>query len=479
MKPEASESFYFSTAFGVSSEDLRAVLSEALRRGGDFAEIFIQHHSGSFVGFEDGAVNRAYVQVDLGAGVRVLKGDQTGYAYTEDLKRESLLRAAGTAASIADHGACKVVAPWARGVAVGGLYPTQRLFAQVLPQAQIGLVRRVGEKLASRDRRVVKASVSFAGEDEVVLVANSEGVLVEDTRPMTHLLAACVMEQDGKRESNAYAQSRRAGMEMYDEALLDEIVEQAVARTAFLFDAGSPPAGDMPVVLAPATSGILLHEAMGHGFEADFNRKGVSIFSSMLGKTITSPFVNIVDSGLIPGARGSIHIDDEGVPAQRTVLVENGKLVSYLHDRLSAAHYQVSPTGNGRREDFRCPPLPRMRVTMMDSGPHDPREIIAAVSKGIYAVDFANGEVAIGAGDYSFYVKSGFLIEDGKLTRPIKDVNLIGNGPDTLSKVMMVGNDSAIDVGTWACGKEGQSVPVGLGMPTVLVSSITVGGVNA
>jgi TldD protein len=479
MSPSTSETSYFSRAFGVSSEDLRAALTEALTRGGDFAEIFLQHRSGSFAGFEDGAVNRAYVQVDLGAGVRVLKGDQTGYAYTEDLGRDSLLRAAATAASIAAGGPLKSVMPWATGVDVDGLYPKKRLFAPVLPEPQLSLVRRVGENLAARDPRVVKASVSFSGEDEVILVANSEGVMVEDTRPMTHLVASCVMEQGGRRESNTYSRSRRAGMELYDEALLDEITREAVARTAFLLDAGASPAGDMPVVLAPATSGILLHEAMGHGFEADFNRKGVSIFASMLGKNIASPYVTIVDSALVPGARGSIHVDDEGVPGQRTVLVEGGKLVSYLHDRLSAAHYGLAPTGNGRREDFRSPPLPRMRVTTMESGPHEPQEIIASVKKGIYAMDFANGEVAIGAGDYSFYVKSGFLIEDGKLTRPIKDVNLIGNGPDSLAKVTMVGNDSAIDAGTWTCGKDGQSVPVGLGMPTVLVSSITVGGVNS
>ncbi|MCP4676158.1 MAG: TldD/PmbA family protein, partial [Deltaproteobacteria bacterium] len=238
-------------------------------------------------------------------------------------------------------------------------------------------------------------------------------------------------------------------------------------------------AGEMPVVLAPATSGILLHEAIGHGMEADFNRKGTSIYSTMIGKKVAEDFVTIVDTALEPKSRGAIHVDDEGVAGQRTLLVENGKLVSYLHDRISARHYKVDPTGNGRRESFRFAPMPRMCVTTMENGPHNPEEIVKSVKKGIYALDFSNGEVTIGAGDYSFYVKTGFLIEDGKLTTPIKDANLIGNGPDTLTKMVMVGNDKAIDVGSWTCGKDGQSVPVSLGLPTIKVSSITVGGVNS
>jgi len=257
------------------------------------------------------------------------------------------------------------------------------------------------------------------------------------------------------------------------------VAREAVRRTLLLFEAQVPAAGQMPVVLAPATSGILLHEAMGHGFEADFNRKGTSIFSTMMGRRVAEPFVTIVDTALDDKGRGAINVDDEGTPGQRTVLVADGVLASYLHDRISARHYGVPPTGNGRRESFRHAPLPRMRVTTMENGPHDPEEIVRSVRHGIYAVDFANGEVTIGAGDYSFYVKTGYLIEEGRLTAPIKDVNLIGNGPDSLAKVVMVGNDKAIDGGTWTCGKDGQSVPVGLGLPTVKVSAITVGGVNA
>jgi TldD protein len=292
------------------------------------------------------------------------------------------------------------------------------------------------------------------------------------------MYATCVAKKGSDIQSNSFSRSGRKGMEMYTPDFLDHMAKEAVKRTMLLFEAKVPKAGQMPVVLAPATSGILLHEAMGHGFEADFNRKKISIFSTMMGKKIAEPFVTIVDTGLEPYARGAISVDDEGTPAQSTTLVENGKLVSYLHDRISAKHFGVKPTGSGRREDFRCAPLPRMRVTTMENGPHHPEEIIKSVKNGLYAVDFSNGEVAIGAGDYSFYVKTGYMIENGKLTAPVKDVNLIGSGPDSLAKTVMVGNDKAIDLGTWTCGKDGQSVPVGLGLPTVKVSSITVGGVN-
>jgi len=337
----------------------------------------------------------------------------------------------------------------------------------------------VGEGVLAGDPSVIKAQVHFAAQDEVILVANSEGLLVEDTRPMTHLYATCVARKDDKTESNSYSRSMRDGPGLYTPAMIAELSSKAVERTLLLFEARVPDAGEMPVVLAPATSGILLHEAMGHGFEADFNRKETSIFSSMMDRKVAEGFVTIVDTALDEKARGSINIDDEGTPGQETVLVKDGVLVSYLHDRISAKHYGVALTGNGRRQDFRHVPLPRMRVTTMENGPHDPEEIVRSVKRGIYAVDFANGEVAIGAGDYSFYVKTGYLIEDGRLTAPIKDVNLIGNGPDSLAKVVMVGNDKALDSGTWTCGKSGQSVPVGLGLPTVKVSSITVGGVNA
>jgi TldD protein len=469
---------YFAANFGIDQETCKRTISRALSKGGDFADVYFQHKVRDYVAFEDGQVNRAYAEVDLGAGVRVLSGDQTGFAYTEDLSIESLLAAAETAASIAS-------APQNTGpekftsVEVPDLYERKQVWLAVGPEKKISMVQYVGDKVLAGDPSVIKASVYTVNEDEVFLVVNSIGEMAEDIRPMTKIYATCVAEKDGRKESNTYRLSSREGLEFYSGDRLDTIADEAVKRTMLLFDAVAPPAGEMPVVLAPATSGILLHEAIGHGMEADFNRKGTSIFSTMIGKKVAEDFVTIVDTALESKSRGSINVDDEAIPGQRTLLVENGKLVSYLHDRLSAKHYKVAPTGNGRRESFRHAPLPRMRVTTMESGPHDPEEIIRSVKKGIYAVDFTNGEVTIGAGDYSFYVKTGYLIEDGKLTQPIKDSNLIGNGPDTLTKMTMVGNDQAIDAGSWTCGKSGQSVPVSLGMPTVKVSSITVGGVNS
>ncbi|MBW2277285.1 MAG: TldD/PmbA family protein [Deltaproteobacteria bacterium] len=469
---------YFAGNFGVDGDMLRRTITKGLSRGGDFAEVFLQHKVGDYIGFEDGQVNRAYAQVDLGAGIRVLKGDQTGYAFTEELTEKSLLAAAETAAAIATGSGTEgpsVLKP----VKIPSLYAPKQVWIDVSPKDKIGIAQATGELLQAGDPAIIKAAVHFSDEDEVVLIANSDGIQVEDTRPMTFLYATCVAKKGDRIESNTYSRSGRQGPELYSDALIKEIADETVRRTLLLFDAIVPPADEMPVVLAPATSGILLHEAMGHGFEADFNRKEISIFSTMLGKKIAEEHVTIVDTALEPKARGAINVDDEGTPGQETVLVKDGVLVSYLHDRISADHFKVERTGNGRREDFRSAPLPRMRVTTMENGPHDPDEIIASVDKGLYAVDFSNGEVAIGAGDYSFYVKTGYLIEGGKLTSPVKDVNLIGNGPDSLAKVVMVGNDKQIDSGTWTCGKDGQGVPVGLGLPTVKVSAITVGGVNS
>ncbi|MBN2802821.1 MAG: TldD/PmbA family protein [Deltaproteobacteria bacterium] len=481
IKPSQSVSGnggYFETNFGISKELISKVLRKSVESGGDFGEIFFQHKVSDFVGFEDGQVNRAYAQVDLGAGIRVLKGEQTGYAFTEELTEESLLRAAITASTIAAGKANGTIASTFKEVEVKRYYPQKPLWIDIAPQEKIRIAGAVGKKIQDADKRVIKASTYFGDSDEAVLIANTEGVFAEDMRPMTIMYANCAAMQDGKIESNGFSRSARRGVDLYTEELMTHIADEAVKRTMILFDATVPPAGEMEVVLAPASSGILLHEAMGHGFEADFNRKKTSIFSSMMNQKVAENFVTIADTGLEENARGALNVDDEGVPAQNTVLVQNGKLVSYLHDRISSKYYKVPPTGNGRREDFRCTPMPRMRVTTMENGPHTHDDIISSVKKGLYAVDFSNGEVAIGAGDYSFYVKTGYLIENGKLTAPVKDVNLIGNGPDTLSKIVMVGNDKEIDLGTWTCGKDGQSVPVGLGLPTIKVSSITVGGVN-
>jgi TldD protein len=472
----AREGIGYFERFGVTDQLLREVLSAALSRGGDLADVFFQHLVETDLGLEDGAVNRGYASVELGVGVRVVKGDQTGYGYTEDLSLPSIVAAARTAAAIADGASRDAPLRLHLTPRAAGRYPALSPGEGEGAAARLPILEQVNARLLAADPSVRKVNVHLHDEIGAILVADSSGRVVEDLQPMALLSASVLAERDGRREQNGYNVAGRAGGEFYAADRIDRLVKEAWARTAILFEAGQPPAGEMPVVLAAGSSGILLHEAIGHGMEADFNRKGISIYADKLGKPVAAPFVSIVDDGTAPGARGSIHVDDEGNAAGRTVLVENGVLASYLHDAISARHYKVAPTGNGRRESYRYPPLPRMRSTYMLPGPHDREEIIRSVKRGIYCQTFSNGQVQIGAGDFTFFVKNGWLIEDGRLTRPIKDVNLIGNGPKVLERVDMVSDDLAVDEGGWTCGKDGQSVPVSQGLPTVRVSSMTVGG---
>jgi TldD protein len=462
--------------FGVTERMIRETISAALSRGGEHADVYFQHRVGSDLGLEDGAVNRAYASVELGVGVRVVKGDQTGYGYTEDLSAPALLACARTAAAIADGPSRESPSRFHVGAKLPDRYPLTRPWDAVRPQEKLPLLGALNERAFAADPRVKKVNVFLRDESGAILIADSDGRIVEDSQPMTLLYLSLLAEQDGRREGNGYNVAGRAGFEFYTPERLDRMVRQAVERTTVLFEAVTPPAGVMPVVLAAGSSGILLHEAIGHGMEADFNRKGVSIYADKIGKRIAAPFVQIVDDATNAGARGAINVDDEGNAAGTTHLVQDGVLTTYLHDAISARHFKVQPTGNGRRESYRHAPLPRMRSTYMLPGPHKTEEIIGSVKRGIYCMNFSNGQVNIGAGDFTFYVKNGFLIEDGKLTRPVKDVNIIGNGPEALLAVDMVSDDLAIDEGGWTCGKDGQSVPVSQGLPTVRVASMTVGG---
>ncbi len=471
-----TEGIGYFARFGVTEKMLRDGLGAALSRGADYADLFFQHRVSNGLSLEDGEVNRASTSVELGVGVRAVKGDQTGYAYTEDLTPEALVTAAKTAAAIADGPARPGPKGLALGAALPARYPVKTRWEDVRPQQKLPLLSGLNEKVLAADKRIRKVNVSFGDEAGAILIADSNGRIVEDLQPMTRLYLSCVAEQDGKKETNGYNVAGRADIGFYSPEKLDRMVREAVSRTVVLFDAVTPPAGEMPVVLGAGASGILLHEAIGHGMEADFNRKGVSIFSDRIGKPVANEFVNIVDEGTLAAARGAINVDDEGNPVGKTMLVENGILTTYLHDSISARYYKVKPTGNGRRESYRYAPVPRMRATYMLPGPHKKDEIIASVKKGIYCTNFTNGQVNIGAGDFTFYVKNGFLIEDGRLTTPIKDVNIIGNGPKVLEKIDMVADDLVIDEGGWTCGKDGQSVPVSQGIPTVRVASITVGG---
>ena len=481
-RPSGPAGSYFAS-LGVTSEVLQRVLTEALSRGGDDCDLYFEHVNSTSVSLTDGKVNQASTHVSLGMGVRVRMGDQVGYAYSEDLSATALETAARTAAGIANSATQRHVAtPVA--IDLPNHYPVSMPWTDVGIQHRVELVRKWEKAAFEADERIQRVEVSLADAEKVIMVVRPDGRLVEDWRPMTRASVRCTAEgigPDGQpvRESNGYNVAGRAGLEFLDEARQGRLVDEAVHRTLFLLDATSPQPGEMPVVLAAGPSAILLHEAIGHGMEADFNRKRISIYADKMNKSIANDQVTIVDDGTLDGARGSINIDDEGNHTERTVLVENGVLRSYMHDELSAAHYGIQPTGSGRRQSFRHAPMPRMRSTVMEPGEHDPSEIIESVSQGIYCVSFANGAVHIGGGDFSFYMKTGYLIENGKLTKPIKDVNIIGNGPEALARIDMVGNDLVIDEGGWTCGKDGQSVPVSQGMPTVRVSSLVVGGEGA
>jgi TldD protein len=466
---------FFATRFGLDDALYQRVIASALSSGGDFCDLFLQARTSNVIGLEDGEVNRAFRQSDLGIGIRVVAGDAQGYAFCEELEEPSMLEAAAVAASIARGGSTRPPQAIAR-TALPDRYRALRPWSGVTIDEKLPLLERLGARASAADPRIRKVRLRFGDAESHVLCVDSSGRKAYDLQPMTVLYVFCVAEHEGRTEENYHAIGARHGLELYTPELLDEVADEAVAKTLLQFEAVRPAAGEMPVVLAAGSSGILLHEAIGHGMEADFNRKGTSIFSDRIGTPVARPFVSIVDDGTLPSARGSLNVDDEGSPVGCTVLVENGILRSYMHDRISARHYGVEPTGNGRRESFRQMPLPRMRNTYMLAGPHGKEEIIRSVKRGIYAVSFTNGQVQIGAGDFTFYIKTGYLIEDGKLTTPIKDVNLIGNGPRVLADVEMVGDDLEIDQGGWTCGKDGQSVPVSLGLPTIKVSSITVGG---
>ncbi len=464
--------------FGVSEAVLGRVLAQALSRGGDFADVYLQHTISRTTGMQESQVNRAFGTVDLGAGIRVLKGDATGFAFCEDLSEQALLAAAGTAAAVADGAPAARPRPLA-AVQVADFYPVEVPWSAIGIDRVVPIIERADRQVRQQDARITKVSIYASDEDTRILLANSEGVLVEDARPMGVLRISCSAKDGDRIESSMDAISGRQGLDLYSDANVDELVREVVAQTVGGFEAVEAPSGEMPVVLAGGIAGVILHEAIGHGMEADFNRKGTSIYADRIGQRIAGSDVTIFDDGTLPGLRGSLNVDDEGAATQRTVLVENGILRSYLHDRISARHYQVAPTGSGRRQSFRFPPVPRMRTTYMISGPHDPEEIIASVKRGIYARVIGNGEVNIGAGDFSFYLVQGRLIENGKLAGLIKDVNLTGQGPKVLEAMDMVGNNMTLKAGGGSCGKDGQFVPVGFGMPTVRAGGISVGGRTA
>jgi len=462
--------------FGITHADVRKTLTAALEKGGDYADLFFEHTFTNSVALQDGAVNRSNSNIDFGMGVRVLSGDQTGYAYIENITLEEMLKAARTAARIASSSVKTKPVSLAERSLKTNYYAISTPWEGVVLKEKIPYLQKLNDKIFALDKRVQKVSASLNDSTSHILFCNSEGVSYYDYRPMVTLSAVCIMEENGRFENSHSARAYRKGFEFLSDDIIDVIAREAVENTSILFKAIKPKGGEMPVVMGSGGSGILLHEAIGHAFEADFNRKNISIFSEQLNKKICNEHISVVDDGTIPFNRGSINIDDEGTYGQKTYIVKDGILTSYLHDRISARHYGIASTGNGRRESFRNMPIPRMRATYMEAGNVKESDIIASVKNGIFVDKFTNGQVQIGAGDFTFFVKSGYLIENGKLTQPIKDINIIGNGPKALADITMVADNDKIDNGTWTCGKDGQSCPVTCGMPSALVSKLTVGG---
>jgi TldD protein len=464
--------------FGVDQATVARVMSELTANGADAADLYFQHSRNNRLRLEDGIISSASSEIQQGVGLRVVIGEQTGYAFTEDMTLSSMLAAARTAAAIA--AGAKTMPPQAFTPKESGtLYTTAVPWAAVGIDQKLPILKFIETQARGMNPAVEKVTVHWGDGDERVMIATLDGKLITDHRPMTMVFVMVTAKKGDEVQSGYSNIAAREEFGWYTEERLTKVVEEAVDRTMILFDARRPPAGEMPVILASGASGILLHEAIGHGMEADFNRKGTSIYSDMIGKKVAEPFVTVVDQATIPRERGALNYDDEGNKAGRTVMVENGILKSYLHDQISARQYGLEPTGSGRRQSYKFAPMPRMSCTFMEDGPHTKEEIVEAVDHGIICETFTNGQVQIGAGDYTVYVKNGWLVEGGKITAPIKDVNIIGNGPESLKRITMVANDARLDTGGWTCGKNGQSVPVSQGIPTVLVSNMTVGGENA
>jgi TldD protein len=472
------KSGYFEAEFGIDEKLCRKLLETALSKGGDFADLYFEHTISNFLILEDGKVNQSYGDIDLGVGIRTVKDDQVGYGFTQELTEDSMLSAARTAASLVNASAIPVKEQFSTPE-IGDYYPVSTFLNEFPLSSKLPVMQGINEKCFELSDLIRKVSVVFQDEMKRIMVVTSDGVMVEDLIPGNFCAASVIAEKDGKMESGGWEYGGHRDFSWYDLNLIEKLSNQAVDRTLIKFDAIQPPAGEMPVVLGSGITGVLLHEAIGHGMEADFNRKNISIYSTMIGKKVAEPFVTIIDDGTIPNLSGSINVDDEGTPGKKTVLVENGILTGYLHDKISAHYYNVEPTGNGRRQNYQYMPFPRMRNTYMMNGDATPDDVIKQVKNGIYVQDVSNGEVFIGQGDFSFYVSQGYQIENGKLTAPIKDINIMGNGPKMLENITMAANDLTMyQGGAGMCGKENQGVKVSFGLPTCLVKSMTVGGTS-
>ena len=476
---------FFLDTYQLDKAALGQSLATALRGKVDYADLYFEHNTFESVRLEEGLCKSASRQLEQGVGVRVICGEKTGYAHSDEIDAKQLAAAARAARVIADGDTGRsAVALVPSGPKRADLYPVPEPATDRPIEDKLALLQHVDEVARAYDGRIKEVHASFATTVKTVAIIDSEGNVSGDRRPLCRLNIACIAEQGGDRQIGSSGGGGRVGFDWFFEPT--ELAEkrflhwvrEAARQAILLLDAVPAPAGTFPVVLGPGWPGILLHEAVGHGLEGDFNRKGTSAFASLLGKSVASPLCTVVDDGTIPGRRGSLNVDDEGTPTQRTTLIEEGVLVGYLQDKLNARLMGMKPTGNGRRESYAAIPMPRMTNTFMLPGQSDPADILKSVKRGVYAVSFGGGQVDITNGKFVFSMSEAYLVEDGVIGKPLKGATLIGSGPEVLKRVTRVGNDLALDQGIGTCGKEGQSVPVGVGMPTIRVEEITVGGTS-
>ena len=464
---------------GLAASDLDRVFARLMTPAVDHADLYFQHSRSESWMLEDGLVKEGSHSIEQGVGVRALSGEKTGFAYSDDIVMPALLEAAGSARAIARSGNDGTGRPLST-IAARPLYPAIDPIDTMSSGVKVALLRDIDAYTRSLDARVREVIVSVSATVDTILVAASDGTLAADVRPLVRFNVQVIAEQNGRRETGSAGGGGRFGLdELFANERAQSLAREAVRSAVVNLEAVDAPAGNMTVVLGPGWPGVLLHEAIGHGFEGDFNRKGTSAFSGSMGQRVAAKGVTIVDDGTLAGRRGSLSVDDEGTPSNCTVLVEDGIMKGLIQDKFNARLMGVKPTGNGRRESFAHLPMPRMTNTYMLAGDRDPQEILRSVKRGLYAVNFGGGQVDITNGKFVFSASEAYLIEDGKVTRPVKGATLIGAGPEVLKHVSMIGNDLKLDQGVGVCGKDGQSVPVGVGQPTLKIENLTVGGTAA
>lgn len=461
---------------GLGHTDLEKVLQHLMGPAVDAGDLYFQHSCHEAWSLEDGLVRSGTHAVEQGVGIRAISGEKTGFAYADEIIMPSLMQASSAARAIASDGATGKVQAWRRQ-SPKPLYTPADPMAVMSADEKVDLLRKIDAYTRSLDPRIQQVMISMAATFDTVLVASTDGALAADIRPLVRLNVAVIAQQGERREQGADGGGGRFDYrQLVGNNAWQRFADEAVRQALVNLEAEAAPAGAMTVVLGPGWPGVLLHEAVGHGLEGDFNRKGTSAFAGRIGEKVAADGVTVVDDGTLPNRRGSLSIDDEGTPTEQTMLIEDGVLVGYMQDKLNARLMGMKPTGNGRRESFTHLPMPRMTNTFMLPGEHDPKEIIASVDNGLYAVNFAGGQVDITSGRFVFSASEAYMIENGKVTRPVRGATLIGNGPEAMTRVSMVGNDLKLDAGVGVCGKDGQSVPVGVGQPTLKVDLLTVGG---